>query len=209
MLRTAPVTPDAETAREWAREELAKPIYSQGESWADRLARWISDFLEDVFSGTAGPGIPVIGLAIALVVVILVVAVLIAVVRPILQDRRRRASTVLEDDERSAAAMRSAAQHAAKDNDWTTAAMERFRAIVAGMEERGIIDEQRGRTAYEAARDGGAALPACASDLHTASDAFDQICYGHREATVEDYEVLTTVDDRVRQATPQLHGTPS
>ena len=209
MLVLAPVEPDSQTARDWAREELDKPIYSQGESWADRIGQWISDFITDLFSGSSGPGVPVVGLAIVVAVVIIVAVVLIAVLRPILHDRRRRRSTVLKDDDRTAAAMRTAAQQAATDDDWATATLERFRALVAGLEERGIIDEQRGRTAYEAARDSGKPLPQCATDLLDASGTFDQICYGHREATSADYEQLTAVDDRVRKATPDLHGAHS
>ena len=35
-----PVDPDADTAREWAREELADPIYHQGESLLQRVIDW-------------------------------------------------------------------------------------------------------------------------------------------------------------------------
>ncbi|PKQ25484.1 MAG: hypothetical protein CVT64_09785 [Actinobacteria bacterium HGW-Actinobacteria-4] len=205
MRIAVPVTPDAETAREWAIDELSDPIYSQGESWSGRISRWITDFLADLFSNADGASIPVVGLLALAVVIVVAIIAIIMIVKPILEDRRRRSSVVMEDDSRSASVIRRAAKEAGTRQDWTLAVLESFRAIVAGMEERAIIDERAGRTAYEAARDGGSPLPGLASDLLGASRTFDAICYGHRPATEADYIAMNSLDRSVIAARPNLH----
>ncbi len=49
MRLTVPVTPDAETARAWAEAELAKSAYHRGDTLADRVGAWISDFISRLF----------------------------------------------------------------------------------------------------------------------------------------------------------------
>ncbi len=200
-----PVTPDADTAREWARQELEDPIYSQGQTIADIFAQAVADFLERVFSGGGVGDFPVLGVAIALVAVIVLAIATIAIVKPVLDNRRKRASVVLEDDDRSARDIRAASETAAAAADWDLAVLERYRAVIVALEERLVIDERAGRTAYEAARDAGNALPACARDLVTASRTFDEVCYGHRPATEGDYRSLVTLDSTVQKAKPAVY----
>jgi predicted alpha/beta hydrolase family esterase len=197
------VTPDAETAREWARAELDSPAYQSGESWADRIGSAISDFIAELFSVDEGGSVPVVGIVILLVIVGAVIAAVLLIAKPMIDQRRRRESIVLEEDHRSTAQIRKAAELAATNQDWDLAVLERFRAIISAMEDRVIIDERKGRTAYEAARDGGLALPNCASGLAAASLTFDEVCYGHRPAEATDYDSLTLLDEQVAKATPR------
>src|SRR4051812_18410401 len=51
-----PVDPDADTAREWARDELSKHEYQTGTStnWLDRFFNWVQNLLSDVGNGVGG-----------------------------------------------------------------------------------------------------------------------------------------------------------
>ena len=61
--------------------------------------------------------------------------------------------------------IRAAADAAAAAGDWALAVLERFRAIVRGLEERTVLDERAARTAHEAALAAAARLPALAAEL--------------------------------------------
>ena len=83
---------------------------------------------------------------------------------------------------RSAAEHRARADAAAERADWHAAVIERYRALVRSLEERGLVDERPGRTADEAAAEGAAALPPAADLLRPAARAFDDVAYGGRAA---------------------------
>ena len=84
------------------------------------------------------------------------------------------------DDARTAAELRAAADAAAARGDWSTAVLERFRAVVRSLEERALLDDRPGRTAHEAAEAAAARLPARAAELRRAARLFDDVCYGAR-----------------------------
>src|SRR5690606_17419296 len=99
MLSTIPVEPDAQTAREWARDELSRPEYhDQGENWLARIGERINEFFENL--GSLGGSLPGGGVIVTVVIAIAVVAlVLWLVVGPLRSARRRkRANSVFEDD---------------------------------------------------------------------------------------------------------------
>jgi hypothetical protein len=197
-----PVDPDAETARRWAREELADPIYHQGQNLLGRLLEWLADLLETFRVGIAG----VDGRAAAVLLgVVLLVAILVVllVAGPVRRARRLRTSTeVFVDDTRTAAEMRAAADAAALAGRWHEAVVERFRAILRSLEERAVLDDRPGWTADEATREAGAVLPTCAEDLRRASRLFDDVHYGDARADADDDAWLRGVDAAVQQARP-------
>ncbi|MDN4474902.1 DUF4129 domain-containing protein [Demequina sp. SYSU T00192] len=194
-LDAPPLTPDAETARRWAVEELAKDEYRDGgTSWLERVLRWFSDLLEglgDGVSGAAGPTGTVIAVAVGLALVALV---LWLVVGPMRRNRRAAAEEGLFADERGAAALAEAARAAASSGDWESATLDLYRALVRDLAERDVIVLTPGLTAAEAAERAAAVLPALASRLRTDADAFDGIRYGHVPATEATYaHVLETM----------------
>ena len=197
MRASVPVTPDPDTAREWAREELQDPVYQQDQSLLDRAIEWFIDTIADLFSTSGGDGLAALPLLIILLVIAALVAAVILIVRPALAQRERRDATLLEDDARSAQEIRAAARAAADAGDWDDAVLERFRAVIRSLEESGELDARPGRTAYEAARDGGGALPSHAAALLAASRTFDQVCYGHRPATSADHDEMSALDDAI------------
>lgn len=195
-----PVTPDADTARRWATEELARAEYHRsGTSLLERVAEW----LQHLLGGLDGTRLPSAWLTLVLVVVVLVVGLVAwRVAGPVRRDARapRPGAAVLEDDTRSAAQLRAAADAAAGAGDWALAVVERFRAVVRGLEERAIVLDVPGRTADEVARAAGAELPDQADGLLAGAAVFDAVLYGGRRAGPADDQAARTLDAAVRAA---------
>jgi hypothetical protein len=103
---------------------------------------------------------------------------------------------------RSSDEHRAAADAAAARGAWADAVRERLRAIVRGVEERGVLDARPGRTADEAAAEAGAVLRSCADDLRRAARLFDDVWYGGRTATQASDEEMRRIDAAVRSARP-------
>lgn len=174
-----PVVPDADQAREWARDELAKTEYSdQGTSWFETFLEWVSELFDSVgsMSGNLGPLWTIIIVLLAVAIVALVIWLVLG---PLRRSRRSKARVgILDDDDRSSEQMRDAAQAAEAIGDWDTATMEWYRASVRSMEERGRISDSPGATAREAAQLLAKASPAVASQAALSAHSFDVARYG-------------------------------
>ncbi|MGW5226242.1 DUF4129 domain-containing protein [Nocardia niigatensis] len=92
-----------------------------------------------------------------------------------------------------AAAHLAAAEEAARRGDFGSALRERYRAVTRGLEQRGILEEERARTAQETARAARAAVPD-AAELPSAAHSFDEVVYGGRYATEAEYRQLEQAD---------------
>ena len=190
-----PVTPDADTARRWAADELAKAVYQDhGPSLMQRIQDWFSHLLASIFGSGRSYGSVTSILAIV-VVVLIVVAVVYAVVGPMRRSRRAaRAHAVFEDDARTSAQMRESSESAAARGDWALALLERYRAVIRSLEERDLIEERAGMTAHEAAGEIARRFADVCYLVEHASEIFDGVRYGHREATATEYDVMTYLD---------------
>lgn len=202
-----PVVPDADTAREWAREELADPLYHQRPSLLSQAIDWILEQLNRMFDAAGNVDVRLASLVLGVLVVIGVLVVLL-VAGPVRRARRQRGSTeVFTDDDRTAAEMRASADAFAAAGRWNEATLDRFRAILRSLEERAVLDERPGWTADEASAVAAAVLPPCADDLRAASRLFDDVCYGDRAAGPDDDAWLRGVDQRVQDARPVAAAT--
>ena len=149
---------------------------------------------------------------IVLAIILLVIALLLFLRwlgRPRTSKKRKS-----ESDKRSATAgtadevLTGAARHrrnaelAADAGDWAEAIRERFRAVIATLDERGLLPERADRTADEAARDAGVILPAHGAILAAAARAFDEVEYGEYVGTPDAYAVISNVDELVRTEQP-------
>ncbi|MBO0899888.1 DUF4129 domain-containing protein [Cellulomonas sp. zg-ZUI222] len=204
VLAGVPVEPDADTARRWVRGELLDPVYHRQDTLLERVLRWFAELLD---------GLPEAGLSgrtlllVAVGVVLAVVVVALVVAGPVRAGaRRRRAGMLHADDRRTAAQLRDAADAAAQAGDWSSAVADRYRAVVRDLEERGLLDERPGRTAHEAARLAGAALPPHADALARGGDLFDAVVYGDRPAAAQDDTAMRELDAAVRAARPLAVG---
>ncbi len=197
LLAGVPVDPDAATARRWAQEELLDPAYHQQRSLLSRLWDWIAEQLAGLRTPAAldpWAVLVVVGVLVAVVVVAFLVA------GPVRLSRRGAAdrSVLARDDTRTSEQIRAAADAAAARGDLSLAVLERYRAIVRGLEERTVLDERAARTAHEAALAAAARLPALGTDLVAAGRTFDDVAYGDEAATADDERRLRELDARVR-----------
>ncbi len=95
----------------------------------------------------------------------------------------------------SAEAHRAAAEAAAARQDFDTALRERFRAMLRGMEQHGVLKVRRSRTAHETAHEAAGTLPSPQStELSPTARGFDEVVYGGRPAGEDEYHRLSTVD---------------
>jgi hypothetical protein len=196
---SVPVDPDAETARQWATEELSRRIYGEQEGLLDRLIEWLVDQLDRLSElGSSGGGWV---LPVAAVVVTAVVVTVGLLVGPPARRRRadRRVVGVLDDERRTAAELRASADHAAARGDFAGAVLDRFRAIIRSLAERTLLDDRPGLTADEAGREAGDRFPALARELSAAARLFDRVRYGQGSAGPDDDARLRDLDERVRQ----------
>ena len=201
MRTDVPVVPDAETARRWATEELAEPIYHEGPSLLERLLEWLGSLFDGAPDRLPLPSPAVVALVV--LVVALVVGVAFWVAGPVRAARRpQRSVVVLGDDTRSAADLRAAADDAAARGDWAAAVLERFRAVVRSLEERAVLQDSPGRTAVEAAEAAGARLPGRTGDLRRAARLFDDVCYGHVAVDADADAWMRTLDAELGDTRP-------
>ncbi|PVZ11682.1 DUF4129 domain-containing protein [Actinomycetospora cinnamomea] len=180
---TVPIDLGADPARELAREELARQVYRDARpdpllSGLQWLARRLDDLLRAASGISPGGGWGLVVLLVLLVAVVLVV-------RRRFGPTLRTASApgaVLGSSELSADEHRRRADTHAGAGRHDDAVRERMRAIVRALEERTVLEPRRGRTAGDAAREGGRALPGAAGALAEAAHLFDETVYGGRPA---------------------------
>ena len=199
-----PVDPDRGEAQRWAVEELSKPQYASAKpSWIDEMwnqfVDWLRSLNGDSISG-ANIGVPLIG---ALAVVLIVVAVI--VVRPRLNARKKTSAKVFDGEPTvDADTFRARASAAASREDWQTAVVEQFRAVVRSAEDRAVIDIQAGRTGDEAAAQLGRAFGAASSRLEEAARMFDGVKYGKAAATASDHAAVLVLDNELLAMRPDF-----
>ncbi|VEG29926.1 Uncharacterised protein [Actinomyces howellii] len=195
----APATPDAEEARRRAEAELAKPVYREQESLWSVIWRWIRDHLDprDVV-----PQVPewLSVLIVLVLAAVLVVALCRMLTRISVLRRGRVGDGLLFDDDRDSAALVLAADAAAGSGDWATAVIERFRAIIRSLDERGAIEDYPGMTAREAADLASTAIGAMSADLVRAAALFDAVRYGELVAEPAQDAWMRELADQVARA---------
>lgn len=200
--------PDGDEARRWAEEELSNSRYDEAEpTWFDYVARDIGRFFADLFnsdnSAAVGPSALII---VSILIVAALVAALIIWGRPRRSQAVRRARTDLlgVDDDRSAAQLRADAERSARESDWDTATILRFRAIAKDLLERDLIDPAPGATAQAIAREASRTFSDETAAMRAAATAFDDVRYLRHPATADSYAELAATDDRLRSRRPEL-----
>ncbi|MFJ6531848.1 DUF4129 domain-containing protein [Microbacterium sp. NPDC091662] len=199
--------PDGDEARRWAEEELSNPRYADAKpTWFDLMARDIGRFLADLFSSDNGAGI---GPSALIIVTVIIAAALVAALiiwgRPRSSRAVRRAAGDLlgAADDRSAAQLRSDAERAARERDWDSATILRYRAIARSLRERDLIDPAPGATAQSIARDASTVFVEEAGAMRRAASSFDDVRYLGHTASAETYRDLVDTDDRIRARRPE------
>lgn len=218
MRADTPVNVNSDQARQLAIRELSKTQYHRG-----ALANPSPQPPSPPPSPSPSPSPlqpphpPTPSHALTVVLIILAIFVLVVVVLLVLRwlgkprtEKKRKEKPAKRDGSRSAveevltgaALHRRNAERAADAGDWAEAIRERFRAVIATLDERGLLPERADRTADEAAADAGAILPAQAEVLVAAARAFDEVEYGEYVGTSAAYAVISEVDELVRTEQP-------
>jgi hypothetical protein len=192
-----PVEVDRDGARELAERELAHPRYDSDPPLLQQAFEWIIEKVNELLAAAGGTLSGPWGLAL-LALIIAVVAIILLRYGPPARRRRSLAEPVFGATRRSAREYRAAADAAAVDGRWAEAVVERFRAVIADLEERGFMDLRPGMTADEAARGAGLALPDLAGELPPAAALFDAVYYGGHEASRDDDRRLRALESAVR-----------
>ncbi|MFF8955698.1 DUF4129 domain-containing protein [Streptomyces sp. NPDC014894] len=202
----APVDTPRTPAREAAERELSRPMYHENDpNLLQRAHQSFWDWVGDLLSAasTAAPG----GL-LGIVVILLAAAGLLAALWWRLGTPRRTPATpgdsLFGDVPLSASQHRTTAETHAGAHRWNEAVQERMRAVVRSLEERALLEPRPGRTAGEAAAEGGRSLPGHAGELRAAARSFDDVTYGGRPADDQAYRRLRDLDLALEDARPLL-----
>jgi len=199
-----PVDPDRPEGRRLLAEELAKQEYQQAKpTWWDQLLGQFNDWLNSLqYGGSGAP--PAFGMIVVLIVigVLLLIAFLVFGLPRINRRSRVTGSLFGDDDARTAAQIRAAGEAAAARGEYALAIAELYRAIARGLAERTVLTTSPGTTAHDFASRAALAFPAHAVELASSAAAFDDVRYLGRDGTREQYELVETLERRLRAAKP-------
>jgi hypothetical protein len=191
-----PGGPDA--VRRAAHDILSRPEFQTApESPVTRVRRWIGQQINHALNAVlSGSRLGIVGIIIAVAVVAALVVLIVLSVRgttpnPVLTGhriggRRRSASDWLAD-----------ASDAEARGDWRGALRCRYRALVADLAARGVVEEIAGRTTGEYRQAVGAAVPSVQGDFSSATEMFERAWYGDEAAGAEETARFRDVADRV------------
>ncbi|MCK0176393.1 DUF4129 domain-containing protein [Mycolicibacterium sp. F2034L] len=199
---------DRDAARDAAQTELGKPIYPK-DSWTERISAWLEDLLYRIAQESST--VPGGWLTVAVLVALLVVAIVVAARIATRTLRTRRTETTLFDrHELDAAGHRATAERHATAGEWAPAIRHRLRAVARGLEESGALQPVPGRTATELARDASTVAPQSTDALRDAAEIFNDVSYGGRPGSADEYRLVADLDDRLRRssAVPAHTGAP-
>ena len=189
---------DPEQVREVVREVLSRPEFRPPHrSLTERLFDWLLELigrLLAVLGGTGAGG--VVGLVL-LALVLVGVGVLAARFWRGLTPSPEVAAAVPAGRRRSAAEWRAQAEAQERAGAWREAVRSRYRALVADLASRGLVEEVPGRTAGEYRREVGRALPEAATDFAGATELFEVAWYGRARTGAGDAAHLRDLSDRV------------
>jgi Domain of unknown function (DUF4129) len=197
-----PLIPDADEARRQLADELANPIYADVQNWISDQFRKLLDWLV----GDPSPaGSLSSGQLTALVITLVgLAAVAIWLSTGGLRAEHRLRGAVFADEERTADQLRTDAARLAAADEWASATVELFRALIRSLGERAIIEEFGGMTAHEAAAQAAPRLPGLADPITAAADVFDALAYGHRSGSARQYQEMLDLDAEVARTRPVL-----
>jgi uncharacterized protein DUF4129 len=174
---------------------LARPEYRRpGPSFLARVRDDVLDWLARVLGGVVGAGIG------AWIVLALVVAFVVLVAWRLAAGVSRdpgRAVTLSTARIRPPADWRAEAEAHEQAGEWRQALRCRYRALVAELAGRGLLEEVPGRTTGEYRAELGRALPAASPQFAGATELFEGAWYGRRPTAAADAAHFRALADRV------------
>lgn len=186
---------DPASARRAAHAILSQPQFRQPpESIIDRARHWLGQQLANALDAVLRGDLTVIGAVVLIAVVALLVwMVVLAARRSGPTPRRFVVATVQRDPEDWLAE----AEAFERGGAWREALRARYRAMVAELARRGLVDEIPGRTTGEYRAEVTRSLPGAAGDFGSATDLFELIVYGDHPAGPDDAARVRGLAERV------------
>jgi hypothetical protein len=194
---------DPQQVREVVREVLARPEFRPPErSLVERAYDWVLEAIGRLLGAIARSGAGGIVGLVLLALVLAGVGVLVARFSRGLTSSAEAAAAMPVGRRRSAAAWRADAEAQERAGAWREAVRSRYRALVADLAARGLVEEVPGRTAGEYRRQVGRALPEAATDFAGATELFEVAWYGRSSTGAGDAAHLRDLADRVLRRVP-------
>jgi hypothetical protein len=192
-----PTRPPGQVSRTIDRV-LARPEYQHpGPSLLERIQRDVLDWVARVLSRVVGAGL---GAWIALAVILALVALVVWRVAGGVTRDPGQGVAVSARRLRPAADWRAEAEAHERAGEWRQAVRARYRALVADLAGRGLLQEIPGRTAGEYRAELGDALPAASPQFAGATELFEGAWYGRRPTAAADAAHLRELSDQVLAA---------
>ncbi|TWD82160.1 uncharacterized protein DUF4129 [Kribbella amoyensis] len=197
-----PVDISRDDAAAEAARELSKPVYGQaGDSLISRAIQKVLEWIYDLFDGLVDPASGGNGGLYMLIGLIALVVIVVLWRAGVLRTTRSTSTEAVFDTARplTATQYRTQAEQEAAAGDYAAAVRSRFRACVAELTERTVLDERAGRTAYEAVADAAQVVPELRQRLQPGADVFTEVVYGNRPGTPERYAAVVAADEAARK----------
>ncbi|HEV3497409.1 MAG TPA: DUF4129 domain-containing protein [Actinomycetes bacterium] len=185
------------------REVLSRPEFRPPQrSLMERVLDWVLEVIGRLLAALGGSGAGGIVGLVLLGLIVLGVGVLVARFSRGLTPSPEVAAVVPGGRLRSAAEWRAEAEAHERAGAWRDAVRSRYRALVADLARRGVVEEVPGRTAGEYRREVGQALPEAAGDFAGATELFEVAWYGRADTGAREAAHLRDLSDRVLQRAP-------
>jgi Domain of unknown function (DUF4129) len=189
---------DPGQVRQVVREVLSRPEFRPPpRSLTERLLDWVLEAIGRLLAALGGTGAGGIVGLVLLALVLGGVGVLVARFSRGLTPSPEVAAAVPAGRRRSAAEWRAEAEAQERAGAWREAVRSRYRALVADLASRGLVEEVPGRTAGEYRREVGRALPGAATDFAGATELFEVAWYGRSGTGAGEAAHLRDLSDRV------------
>lgn len=191
----APVDPA--TVRSAAHEIVARPEFRQAPpSPIDRLRRWVFERIAHVVQAALSGRMTLLGVALLVAISILVVYLGYRVVRGMSADRRV-AGQLPGGPARAPSDWLHRAAECEGRGDWPGALKARYRALVAELALRHVVEEIPGRTTGEYRVALSETLPAAAEPFGGATELFEATMYGAHQTGPAEAARLADLSRRV------------
>jgi hypothetical protein len=173
---------DPDSVRRAAHDILSQAQFrTAGPSLFDRARSWLGREISHALDAALAGHLGVVGVVVLLLIA---AAVTFAVVRVARASRHggRVPGYRVEGAARAPADWLAEAAACEARGDWTGALRARYRALVAELAARGVVDEVAGRTTGEYRAEVGANLPTAVLEFGGATDLFEAAVYGDQAA---------------------------
>lgn len=167
-----------------------RPEFRQTQSWLERAGGWLDDLMSDIVGGLASGGVGGLISWMILAALIGVIVWLLIRLTPAAGLARAASTEAVVTTQGpgateflTGAEWRREADRLAAAGDYDEALRARYRALLADLIDRGLIEDIAGRTPGEYRRDLQAGAPSeVAEPFSSATDLFEAIWYGPEDA---------------------------